>query len=250
MAWIGALSIGLSLGLLGSGGSILTVPVLVFLVGEGEKVAIAESLAIVGGIALAGAMPYARRRLIAWRSVALFGIPGMIGSYLGAAISGYLSGSTQLALFGFIMLAAAALMFRPPGVDSADLDSEPRVAWKIAADGLVVGVITGLVGVGGGFLIVPALVLLGGLEMHRAVGTSLTIIALKSFTGFAKYLEVLAGLDLAVDWQLIGVFVVVGTGGSLLGNWLASRTPQARLRQVFAVFLVIMGAFVLYTNMP
>jgi uncharacterized membrane protein YfcA len=85
--------------------------------------------------------------------------------------------------------------------------------------------------------------------MHRAVGTSLTIIALKSFTGFIKYLDVLAGLGLTVDWQLIGIFVVVGTGGSLLGNWLASRTPQARLRQVFAVFLVVMATFVLYTNL-
>ena len=247
MAWIGALSIGLSLGLLGSGGSILTVPVLVFLIGEGEKVAIAESLAIVGGIALAGSLPYARRRLVDWRSVALFGIPGMVGSYLGAAVSSYLSGNTQLALFGFIMLAAAALMFRPPrGPDV--LESARRVAWKIAVDGLIVGVVTGLVGVGGGFLIVPALVLLGGLEMHRAVGTSLTIIALKSVTGFVKYLDVLADLDLAVDWRLIAIFITVGTAGSLIGNWLASRTPQQQLRRAFAVFLIVMGVFVLYTN--
>jgi len=249
MAWIGALAVGLSLGLLGSGGSILTVPVLIFLMGESEKVAIAESLAIVGAIALAGALPYARRRLVDWRSVALFGIPGMIGSYAGAAVSGYISGSTQLAIFGFIMLAAAFLMLRPPGRGDVGAFPEVRVAWKIAFDGLVVGTITGLVGVGGGFLIVPALVLLGGLEMHRAVGTSLMIIALKSTTGFAKYLEVLADIDASVDWQLIAIFAVVGTMGSLIGNQLASRIPQRRLRQVFAVFLVIMGGFVLYTNL-
>jgi uncharacterized membrane protein YfcA len=246
VAWIGALFVGLSLGLLGSGGSILTVPVLIFLIGEGEKVAIAESLAIVGAIALAGSMPYARRRLVDWRSVVLFGIPGMIGSYLGAAVSGYISGTTQLALFGFIMLAAAGLMVRPPRSDGI---TEVRVAWKIAGDGLIVGVVTGLVGVGGGFLIVPALVLLGGLEMHRAVGTSLFIIALKSFTGFVKYLDVLGDLELAVDWRLIGIFVVVGTAGSIVGNRLAARTPQTRLRQVFAAFLVAMGLFVLYTNL-
>ena len=249
MAWIGALSIGLSLGLLGSGGSILTVPVLVFLIGEGEKVAIAESLAIVGAIAFAGSLPYARRGLVDWRSVLLFGVPGMAGSFAGAAGSAWLSGTTQLALFGFIMLAAAALMLRPPSAGDVAVDTERRVAWKIAVDGMVVGVITGLVGVGGGFLIVPALVLLSGLEIHRAVGTSLTIIALKSATGFVKYLDVLADLQLVVDWRLIAIFVVIGTVGSIAGNWLASRTPQKRLRQVFAVFLVVMGIFVLYSNL-
>ena len=249
MAWIGALCIGLSLGLLGSGGSILTVPVLVFLIGEGEKVAIAESLAIVGAIAFVGSLPYARRGLVHWRSVLLFGVPGMIGSFLGATVSAYISGTTQLVLFGFIMLAAAFLMFRPPRVDEVLEDTETRVAWKIASDGLIVGAVTGLVGVGGGFLIVPALVLLGGLEIHVAVGTSLTIIALKSATGFVKYLDVLADVDLGVDWQLIGIFVLVGVVGSMIGNWLASRTPQALLRRAFAVFLVVMGVFVLYTNL-
>ncbi len=248
MAWIGALSIGLSLGLLGSGGSILTVPVLIFLVGEGEKVAIAESLAIVGAIALVGSLPYARRRLVDWRSVLLFGVPGMLGAYLGAAVSAYVSGTTQLIFFGFTMLTAATLMVRPPKVDDVNVVGDARAAWKIAGDGLVVGVVTGLVGVGGGFLIVPALVLLGGLEMHRAVGTSLTIIALKSFTGFVKYLDVLADLELVVDWQLISIFVMIGTVGTVIGSRLASRMPQQRLREAFAVFLVVMGVFMLYTN--
>ena len=249
MVWIGALMVGLSLGLLGSGGSILTVPVLVFLMGEGEKVAIAESLAIVGTIALAGSLPYAWRRLVDWRSVLLFGVPGMIGAFLGAAVSGYISGATQLVLFAFIMLAAAVFMVRPPKVDGVAIDIEARVAWKIASDGLIVGAITGLVGVGGGFLVVPALVLLARLDMHRAVGTSLVIIALKSFTGFVKYLDVLADLDLTVDGQLIATFAVVGTVGSVIGNWLASRTPQMQLRRAFAVFLVVMGIFVLYAQL-
>ena len=249
MAWIGALSVGISLGLLGSGGSILTVPVLIFLVGEGEKVAIAESLAIVGTIALAGAAPYAARRLVDWRSVVLFGGPGMVGAYLGAAASGYVSGTTQLVLFGTTMLLAATLMFRPPKVDLREIPLEPREPWKIALDGLVVGVVTGLVGVGGGFLIVPALVLLGGLEMYRAIGTSLVVIALKSFTGFIKYLDVLAAQDLSVDFSLVLMFAIVGMVGSLMGNWMARRVPQAGLRKVFAVFLVVMGIFVLYTNL-
>lgn len=246
MAWIGALAVGVSLGLLGSGGSILTVPVLIFLMGEGEKVAIAESLAIVGAIALAGAVPYARRRLVDWRSVALFGGPGMLGSYLGAMAAGYVSGTTQLVLFGIVMLLAAVMMFRPPKVDLREIPRKPRAAWKIGADGLVVGVVTGLVGVGGGFLIVPALVILGGLEMHRAIGTSLVIIALKSFTGYLKYLDVLADLDLSVDVSLVLVFAAVGTAGTIVGNSLARRIPQAGLRKAFAAFLVVMGAFVLW----
>lgn len=249
MAWLGALAIGLSLGLLGSGGSILTVPVLIFLVGESDKVAIAESLAIVGGIAMIGAVPFALRRLVAWRSVIFFGVPGMAGAYLGAALSRYVSGTFQLTLFAIIMFLAAALMFRPPASPRASGEGNRQAPWQIAIEGLLVGVLTGLVGVGGGFLIVPALVLLGGLSMHLAVGTSLVIIALKSFAGFAKYLDVLALIGLQVDWQLIMMFAVIGAFGTLFGNWLGRRLPQQRLRQAFAMFLVLMGAFVLYTNL-
>jgi len=249
MAWLGALAIGLSLGMLGSGGSILTVPVLIFLVGESEKVAIAESLAIVGGIAMVGSLPFAFRRLVAWRSVVFFGIPGMAGAYLGAALSRYVSGAFQLTFFAIIMLVAAVLMFRPPAVPRASAEASQRASWKIGIDGLLVGMLTGFVGVGGGFLIVPALVLLGGLPMHLAVGTSLTIIALKSFTGFAKYLDVLASIGLAVNWPLIAMFTLIGAFGTLLGNWLGGRLPQQRLREVFAAFLVVMGAFVLYTSL-
>ena len=178
IAGSGAVAIGVSLGLLGSGGSILTVPVLVYLIGQDEKVAIAGSLFIVGTIALAGSLQYLRARLIDWRNVAIFGIPGMVGTYLGAFLAAYVSGIVQLTLFAVVMLLASYLMLRPIELEHLS-DSEPRHPWKIAIDGLVVGVITGLVGVGGGFLIVPALVLLGRMQMHRAVATSLVIIALK-----------------------------------------------------------------------
>lgn len=114
LAWIGAALIGLSLGLLGSGGSILTVPVLVYLVGEPEKLAITESLAIVGLISLFGALPYARRRQIAWARVAAFGLPGMLGTATGSVLSAHLSGGTQLLIFAVVMLLAATLMIRPP----------------------------------------------------------------------------------------------------------------------------------------
>ncbi|MDX1383971.1 MAG: sulfite exporter TauE/SafE family protein [Thermoanaerobaculia bacterium] len=249
MSWLGALAIGLSLGLLGSGGSILTVPVLVYLVGEPEKVAIAESLAIVGLIAAAAAVPNARRGLVRWRTVLLFGVPGMAGSYLGAAAARYVDAAVQLSLFAAIMLLAAVLMFRPPRL-AADEGAAARPVAKIALEGLLVGLVTGLVGVGGGFLIVPALVLLGGLPIHTAIGTSLVIIALKSLAGFLKYRDVLAGLELTLDWSVIAGISAVGFAGTLAGAVLARRLPRALLQRVFAAFLVAMGAFILWQYAP
>jgi uncharacterized protein len=248
---LGAVGIGLVLGLLGSGGSILTVPVLVYLAGEPEKVAIAESLAIVGAIAAVAAIPYARQRAVHWRSVIYFGIPGIVGTYGGAALAAYVSGAVQLVLFALVMLLAAGLMFR--GGEKAVASGGSPVIQRIpviAIEGLVVGVVTGLVGVGGGFLIVPALVLLGGLSMRLAVGTSLLIIAAKSGAGFVKYLDVLSNEGLAVNWPLIGIFIAIGIVGSFAGNSLSTRIPQERLKRGFAVFLVIMGSFILVREGP
>ncbi len=249
LAWIGAISIGLSLGLLGSGGSILTVPVLVYLVGQEEKVAIAGSLAVVGTIALAGALQYLRSGQIDWRNVGWFGVPGMVGTWLGAMTAAYVSGLFQLALFAVVMLVAAVMMLLGNGLDTATVH-KPRAHWKIAADGLAVGALTGLVGVGGGFLIVPALVLLGGLSMHRAVATSLVIIALKSYSGFIKYLSVLGTQGLELDWPVLGIVTALGIVGSWSGNRLASRTPQRTLRKIFGAFLVLMGAYILWRTLP
>ena len=249
-ALLGAVAIGLVLGLLGSGGSILTVPVLVYLAGHAEKVAIAESLAIVGAIAAVGAMPYARQKLVDWHSVLYFGVPGIVGTYGGAWLAKWVPGPIQLVLFAVVMLLAAVLMFR--GRKEPD-PAAPRVRqplWLIAVEGLVVGVLTGLVGVGGGFLIVPALVLLGGLSMRLAVGTSLLIIAAKSAAGFYKYVDVLAETGLSVDWPLIGIFAAIGIVGSFVGNALSHRVPQARLKRGFAVFLVAMGLFILWKEAP
>lgn len=249
LAWLGAALIGLSLGLLGSGGSILTVPVLVYLVGEPEKIAIAESLAVVGSISLVGALPYALRRQVDWTSVVWFGVPGVLGTFLGAALSAFIPGAVQLLLFAAVMLLAAGMMFRPaPAAPQASAGARSPV--KVGLEGLVVGVVTGLVGVGGGFLIIPALVLLGGLPMSLAVGTSLLIIAAKSFVGFFKYLGVLGEQGLSVDWPLILMFTAIGVAGSLLGARLGQRVAGEQLRRGFAAFLVVMGAYVLVTNVP
>ncbi len=244
----GAIAIGLSLGLLGSGGSILTVPVLVFLIGQDEKTAIAGSLFIVGSIALAGGLQFLRAGFIQWRSVLIFGLPGMLGTYLGAFLAAYVSGVMQLALFALVMLVASYFMLRP--LDLQHADATPRATWKIASDGLIVGIITGLVGVGGGFLIVPALVLLGGLGMHQAVATSLVIIALKSFSGFYKYLDVLEKQSLELDWNTLLIVTALGIAGSFAGSRLARRLPQDKLKRWFGYFLIVMGIYILARSGP
>ena len=244
MAWFGALLVGLVLGLLGSGGSILTVPVLVYLVGEPDKLAIAESLGIVTIISLVGALPFAFKKQINW-SVLLFGVPGMAGSYGGAYLSQFMPGALQLAIFAGVMLMAAVLMFRRNLPFSGD---GKRTYWKVMADGLVVGALTGIVGVGGGFLIVPALVLLGGLPMHLAIGTSLCIIALKSITGFIKYIDVMEQAGLSINWNLVLIFGAIGIVGSFIGGKMGEYVPQQRLKRIFAVFLVLMGVVILVQN--
>ena len=254
-ALVGALVVGLSLGIFGSGGSILTVPVLLYLLQHEDKVAIAESLAIVGAIALVGALPYAKDKLVEWRTALLFGVPGMIGTYLGAWIAAFVAGYVQLFVFAAVMLFAGFMMWRSarrtaPAQGKGEAESveasrgKQRSILKIGADGLAVGVLTGFVGVGGGFLIVPALVLLGGLPMRRAVGTSLVIIAMKSATGYVKYLDVLDGLGLTVDWSTIGVFSAVGMVGSFVGKAISGRLNQSVLKKGFAVFLGVMAVFI------
>jgi len=248
LAWMGAVLIGLALGMLGSGGSILTVPVLVYLVGEPEKLAIAESLAIVGLIALVGAIPYALRNLVDWKSGVVFGMPGVIGTYAGAWLSQFVSGSVQIVLFAVVMILAALVMAGAKGLSAAP--RPPRAVWKTGLEGLMVGVTSGLVGVGGGFLIVPALVLLGGLSMHLAIGTSLLIIGLNSASGFYKYLHLLPQQGYAVHWDIVLLFAALGVAGSFLGGRIAAGIPQLSLRRGFAGFLVLMGAFILWQNLP
>lgn len=254
LALAGAVLIGLSLGLLGSGGSILTVPVLVYLVGQPEKVAIADSLAIVGCVSFAAFVPHALRGDVAWRSAMAFGAGGMGGTVVGASMSRWFSGTAQLLMFAVVMLVAAVVMVRGQraqvgGATAPGVAGGTRPTWRTTLDGLAVGVVTGLVGVGGGFLIVPALVLLGGQPMRVAVGTSLLIIALNSTTGFLRYLSVLEDAGFVVDWSVIATFSSVGAAGTVVGNLLGRKVPQAMLRRIFGVFLVVMAAFILWREL-
>lgn len=240
-ALLGALAIGLSLGLLGSGGSILTVPVLHYLLQQPEQVAIGGSLLVVGLIAAAACVPYAIARQVDWRNVLWFGLPGMLGAWLGASLARWVPGPAQLALFAVVMLVAAWRMLRSAPVATGDHRPHPLA---IIVGGAAVGALSGLVGVGGGFLIVPALVLLAGVPMTSAVGTSLAIIAMNSFTGFGKYLQVLEAKGVALDWRTLLLIAAIGVVGSLAGNRLGRRLPQSSLRRLFGLFLVVMGLFV------
>lgn len=239
---IGALIIGLSLGLLGSGGSILTVPLLTYVVGEPAKVAIAESLIIVGCIALVGAINSQRKKVIAWPLVFSFGVPSMAGTYLGAWASQFVSGLVQLAVFAVIMLMASRFMLKPIQVQTPQTtQTTSSVAGTLMA-GVAVGAIAGFVGVGGGFLIVPALLLVGAIPMSMAIGTSLSIIFLQSSVGFAKYYYLFSQQnEYQIDFTLVAIMASIGALGSLLGSKIGDKLPQQKLKQIFGILLIVMG---------
>lgn len=243
---MGALMIGVTLGLLGSGGSAITVPVLVYLVGHGAKQSIAESMAIVGLISVAAAVPYAKSKLVDWKKVWTFGVPGMFGTFIGAWLGGIVTDAMQLAVFGGVLISAAYAMFCKTSSDEGpETDFRVSPIWKVVLEGTIVGIVTGFVGVGGGFLIVPALVVLGRLPIRVAIGTSLVIIACKAAIGFAKYQHYLLAHNSSVDSVTILTFVLIGVAGSLLGKSLNTRLDQATLNHVFGVFLILLGGFVL-----
>jgi uncharacterized membrane protein YfcA len=246
--WTGALLVGISLGLLGAGGSILTVPVLVYLAGEPEKLAITSSLAIVAAISAAGALPFALRRDIDWRSVGLFGVPGMLGAAAGARLAHGFSAALQLTIFALVMLWAAVGMLRrhEPSVSSGP-GPAPRRPWlRIVAEGGAIGVLTGVIGVGGGFLILPALTLLGGLAMRAAIGTSLVVIALNAAVGFVAHLVADQAQLRQLDPVLLGTFITIGVAGSFAGQYVGGRLPQQQLRRLFGVVLCALAAFILW----
>jgi uncharacterized membrane protein YfcA len=245
----GAMGIGITLGLLGSGGSIVTVPVLAYLVGQEQKVAIAGSLVIVGLISLMASLPLIKRKQVDWHSVLYFGVPGMVGTYLGAWIAGFVNGDVQFIAFAGVMVIAAYKMLQPNQELQSDT-AQPRSIFKIGLDGILVGAVTGFVGVGGGFLIVPALVILGGLSMQRAVATSLVIIAMKSLSGYIKYQQVLDANQLQLDWSVIALITLLGIVGSQVGTLLNQRIPQKKLKTGFGGFLVLMAGYISWQTIP
>lgn len=235
-----AVLIGLSLGLLGGGGSILTVPLLVYVTGLPAKEAIALSLLVVGVTSAAAAVSHARAGRVQWRTGILFGLAGMVGAYAGGRLAELIPGRILLLAFAVMMVATAVAMLR--GRKDVDPDAAPRrlPLGRILLDGTVVGLVTGLVGAGGGFLVVPALALLGGLPMPVAVGTSLVVIAMKSAAGFAGYLA-----SVQIDWTLAAMVTAAAVVGSVLGGRLVSRVHPEHLRKGFGWFVLVMATVIL-----
>jgi uncharacterized membrane protein YfcA len=241
-----AVVVGISLGMLGGGGSILTVPILVYVAGLDAKVAIAASLFVVGVTSLAGMLSHARQGRVKWRTGLVFGLAGMVGAYSAGLVGGHLPGNVLLIAFAIMMVATSLAMLRGRRTTPAHLASDGELPVKrIVVDGLVVGVVTGLVGAGGGFLVVPALVLLGGLPMSVAVGTSLLVIAMKSFAGLAGYLS-----SVELPWGLVLGVTAAAVVGSVIGGRLAGKVPEAQLRKAFGWFVLAMGVFVLVQQGP
>jgi len=233
-----ALVIGLSLGLLGGGGSVLTVPIFHYVLGYDVKPSIAMSLAVVGTTSAAGALGRLRRGELDGRAVLTFAPVAMLGTFLGARLALRVPSTAQLVLFAIVMLAAAVFMWRGRPADAA-APARPHPV-LVAVIGGAVGVLTGLVGVGGGFLIVPALVLLLGVPVKEAIGTSLGVIALNSASGFAGYWG-----KVDIDLVIMAAFTLIAIVGVFLGTRLARQVSPGNLRRGFAGLLVVVGVAML-----
>jgi uncharacterized protein len=238
-----SLIIGVVLGTLGGGGAILTLPLLVYVAGAPTRPAIATSLFVVGATSVVGAVIHARAHAIVWRVGVLFGAAAMTGAFAGGRIARYLPGQVLLIAFAAMMLSTAVAMLRKTSGRSAP-PAHPA-AGRALLLGALVGLVSGVVGAGGGLLIVPALTLLGGLPMREAVGTSLFVIALQSFAGFAGQLT---GVE--IDWVLVGVVTAPAVVGAAVGAVFAKKIPAARLRSVFAWLVLGMGFVVLGQQLP
>ncbi|WNG87568.1 sulfite exporter TauE/SafE family protein [Mycobacterium sp. ITM-2016-00317] len=239
-----AVFVGIALGLLGGGGSILTVPLLAYVAGMDAKQAIATSLLVVGVTSAVGAVSHARAGRVQWRTGLIFGGAGMAGAYAGGVLARFIPGTVLLIGFAVMMVATAVAMLR--GRKSVDESSTGDDAGrrlpvpKMLSEGLVVGLVTGLVGAGGGFLVVPALALLGGLPMPVAVGTSLIVIAMKSFAGLGGYLS-----SVQINWTVALAVTAAAVVGALVGARLTAKADPDALRKGFGWFVLAMASVIL-----
>ena len=254
--FIGAVIMGLSLGLIGGGGSILTVPILVYLFSVDAVLATAYSLFIVGFTSLIGSFSHMKLGNVHWRTAIVFGIPSIISVfltrlYLVPAIPNpiFQFGNVEISksmglllLFAVIMLLASYSMIKKPKKKTDQAEGEVAFNYPlILLEGAVVGVITGLVGAGGGFLIIPALVLLAKLPMKKAVGTSLIIIAAKSLIGFMGDMKG----DEVIDWNFLGLFSALAVAGIITGSLLSKSIPGDKLKPAFGWFVLVMGIYII-----
>jgi uncharacterized membrane protein YfcA len=261
LGYLAALLIGLTLGLIGGGGSILTVPVLVYLLGVGAELSTAYSLFIVGLGALAGSVQFVLKGQVNFKVALLFAPPSFLAvfltrKYLMPAIPQMVwetatfsldKNTAILLFFALLMVLSAYSMIKKDKAPAPQATAERQLAgWQkhvlIMLEGLVVGTLTGIVGAGGGFLIVPALVLLAGLEMKTAVATSLLIIAAKSLIGFTGDLS---RPDLVIDWPFLLGFSAFVVGGIFVGIALGKRIPGSSLKRGFGWFVLVFGSLMI-----
>ncbi|MER3632822.1 MAG: permease [Blastocatellia bacterium] len=258
LAYLFAALIGISLGLIGAGGSILTVPVLVYLAHVEPVLATAYSLFVVGSTALVGAIQNSFRKLVDFRTAIMFGVPSILAVYTTRSwimpsipqsfgIAGFTvtKGAALLVLFAGLMIATSISMIRGTGVRPEIHQTGEEVASHhiglILLEGLGVGMLTGLVGAGGGFLIIPALVLLAGLDMKMAVGTSLLIIAMKSLLGFTGDVHI----GTTIDWPFLLLFTASSVIGIFIGSYLVKFVHGAKLKKAFGWFVLVMGIYMI-----
>lgn len=242
-----AVCIGLSLGLIGGGGSILAVPILVYVMGISSKIAIAMSLIIVCMISIIGLIPHWQQGNVRLK-IALTFIPlAMVGAFFGAALTSLpgITDTVQLVAFGLVMAIASVIMIRRgkqsiPKTNKAPIWKSVPQWLRIPGEGLGVGILTGFVGVGGGFIIVPALTIIEGIPIKQAIGTSLVIIAANSIAGFLGYIN-----QVAIDWQLVFSFTLAASGGTVAGAYLNRYVNAKQLQQGFGYFILAVAIFVL-----
>ena len=254
VGYFASILIGVSLGLIGGGGSILTVPVLVYLFHVEPVLATSYSLFIVGSTSLAGALPKYRNGLVNLKTAVIFGIPSIIAVYATRAfivpaipseifsVGDFMVTKSILlmVLFAFLMVFASISMIRSSKKVSTENGEQKFNYPMILLEGTVVGLLTGLVGAGGGFLIIPALVLFSKLPMKLAVGTSLLIIAAKSLFGFLGDLN-----HYTIDWKFLIIVTLLAIAGIFIGNGLSNKIPGEKLKKGFGWFVLVMGIYII-----
>jgi len=238
VALVLAVGIGLTLGVLGGGGSILATPILLYVLGMEPKSAIATSLGVVFSSSVAALAQHALAGNVRWRMGFLFGVAGMSGAFLGGRAASWIPANVLLGFFVTLMVVTAFAMLAGRG---SMVPGRKVSTWRVAISGAAVGTVTGVVGAGGGFLVVPALVVLGGLPMQAAVGTSLLVIAMNSLAGFAGYLG-----HVPVDFGIAALVSAAAVAGSLVGGRLGGGLRPDTLRRGFGVFVLAMACFMVY----